>query len=206
MTAIVCNPTPLESGDRMSRDEFHRRYLERPDIKKAELVEGVVYVASPVRLNQHGRPHALVIGWLSAYAIAHPGAEVADNATVLLDQANEVQPDALLFRVGEAASAHVTEDDYLYGPPELVVEIAASSAAYDLHDKKRAYECIRVAEYVVWEIEANAVHWFRLESGVYREVSPGADGIIESTGFPGLRLDVAALLAGDRQRLASAIR
>jgi len=205
MTAIVCNPTPLESGDRMSRDEFHRRYLERPDIKKAELVEGVVYVASPVRLNQHGRPHALVVGWLSAYVTAHRGAEVADNATVILDDGNEVQPDAFLYRTGEEGTSRVTDDDYLYGPPELVVEIAASSAAYDLHDKKRAYERNGVREYIVWDIEGNAVHWFRLGSGKYREIAPGAHGIIESTQFPGLRLDVAALLAADRQRLVAAI-
>jgi len=39
----------LESGDHLTHEEFHRRYLERPDIKKAELVEGVVYVSSPGR-------------------------------------------------------------------------------------------------------------------------------------------------------------
>ncbi|HQW52197.1 MAG TPA: Uma2 family endonuclease [Tepidiformaceae bacterium] len=206
MTAITCNPTPLESGDRMSREEFHRRYRERPDIKKAELVEGVVYVASPVRLNQHGRPHALIIGWLSTYLMAHSGPEVADNSTIIFDDGNEFQPDAILFRIGPNASATIGEDDYLHGPPELVVEVAGSSLAYDLHDKKRAYERHGVAEYVVWEIEGNTVRWFRLEGGKYREVAPDADGIVESAQFPGLRLDVPAVLAGDRQRVAAAIR
>ena len=29
---------PLESGDRLTREEFHHRYCARPDIKKAELI------------------------------------------------------------------------------------------------------------------------------------------------------------------------
>lgn len=35
---------PLENGDRLSRFEFEHRYQAMPELKKAELVEGVVYI------------------------------------------------------------------------------------------------------------------------------------------------------------------
>src|ERR687886_253158 len=88
---------PLENGDRLTRDEFERRYEAMPHLKKAELIEGVVYVPSPVRHRHHGAPHALMIGWLVQYAAGTPGVEEGDNSTVRLDLDNEPQPDALLF-------------------------------------------------------------------------------------------------------------
>ena len=204
MTAIVCNPIPLESGDRLSRDEFHRRYLLRPDIKKAELVEGVVYVASPVRIEQHGEPHTLIAGWAFTYGVSHPDIRIAMDSTVRFDELNEVQPDVLLIRPGQSAA--IGDDGYFHGPPDLVVEIAASSAAYDLHAKKSVYEREGVPEYLVWDVEAGKVHWFVLAGGSYSELSPDRNGMIESRLFPGLRLDTEAVLAGDRKKLVAAIR
>ena len=187
----------LESGDRLTRAEFHRRYCARPDIKKAELVEGVVYVASPVRLSKHGAPHAAMVAILVSYAARHPGlAAFADNSTVLLDPDNEVQPDVMLFRL-EHGTARENDAGYVEGAPDLVVEIAASSASYDLHDKKNAYRRAGVREYVVWRVEDEAVDWFRLEDGAYIAAKPDEQGVYESTGFPGLRLAVPQLLAGD---------
>lgn len=186
----------LESGDRLTRDEFHRRYGERPDIKKAELVEGVVYVASPVGQPTHGRPHSLVVGWLIPYVAKHPEVQVGDNTTVRLSADNEVQPDAFLLRL-EPGGPHVGADYFVYGAPQLVVEIAASSASYDLHDKKDAYRRAGVREYVVWRVTNGAIDWFRLQDGEYVLVAPDARGLIESEVFPELRLDVPKLLAGD---------
>ena len=60
MAATAYEFVPLESGDRLTRAEFHRRYCARPDITKAELIQGVMYVASPVRHTVHGKPHALM--------------------------------------------------------------------------------------------------------------------------------------------------
>ena len=115
----------LESGDRLTRQEFHRRYCARPDLKKAELVEGVVYVGSPVSAQFHGTPHAIMIGWLTVYCAKTAGVQLADNTTVRLDERNEVQPDACLWR-DEPDGPHVGADGYLEGVPQLVVEIAAS--------------------------------------------------------------------------------
>jgi Uma2 family endonuclease len=186
----------LESGDRLTRAEFHRRYCARPDIKKAELVEGVVYVASPVRVTMHGKPHALVMAWLGAYWSRHPDLGVADNSTVWLDADNEVQPDACVWR-DEPGGPTLTDDGYLEGAPQFVFEVAASSASYDLHDKLRAYRRNGVQEYVVWRVEDGVVNWFRLRDDEYSTAEPDERGLIESGHFPGLRLDVPRLLTGD---------
>jgi Uma2 family endonuclease len=200
MTIATKTLPNLESGDRLSREEFHQRYLERADIHKAELVEGVVYVASPVRANVHGEPNGCMIGWIAMYRARHPELRFGDNATVRLDNRNEVQPDAYLLRE-VAGGPMIGEDGYIEGPPQLVVEIAASSASYDLHDKKEAYRRNQVREYIVWRVLDQAIDWFRLAAGEYVRVEPDERGVIESTTFPGLRLNVPNMLAGDLARV-----
>jgi hypothetical protein len=52
----VISVLPLENGDRLSRYEFERRYQAMPNLRKAELLEGVVYImASPLRIKSHGK-------------------------------------------------------------------------------------------------------------------------------------------------------
>ena len=191
-------PLPLKNGDRLSRAEFERRYTARPDLKKAELIEGVVYMPSPVRAVSHAEPHAAILGWLVTYCASTPGVRAADNATVRLDLDNEPQPDALL-RIVPAAGGRtmMSADDYIDGAPELIVEIAASSAAIDLHDKLRAYRRNGVREYLVWQVLERQIDWFVLTGGEYRPLAATAGGMLESRVFPGLRLAVDALLQGD---------
>ena len=195
----------LESGDRLCREEFHRRYCQRPDIKKAELVEGVVYEASPVRVATHGEPHGSIVAWLGLYQTRTTGVRMAVATTVRLDARNEMQPDACLWR-DEPGRVQVREG-YLEGAPQLVVEVAASSVSYDLHDKKEAYRRNDVEEYVVWRVLDGMLDWFRLDHsmGEYAPVAPNAHGVIESAVFPGLRLDVPKLLAGDIQGVLAAL-
>jgi Uma2 family endonuclease len=197
----------LEGGDRLSRAEFERRYQAMPEAKKAELIEGVVYVASPVRVSRHGQPHSDVVGWLVAYRSATPGVMVCDNTTVRLDAENEPQPDALL-RIDEArgGQSRISEDDYIEGAPELIVEIAASSASYDLHDKLRAYRRNGVREYLVWLTQEQAFRWYVLVEGEYVLQQPDDQGILRSQGFPGLQLAVEALLAGDMERVLAVLQ
>jgi Uma2 family endonuclease len=188
----------LANGDRLTRDEFERRYEAMPHVKKAELIEGTVYMPSPVHASTHGEPHAHVMTWLGVYAASTPGISVADNATVRLDLDNEPQPDALL-RIDEdcGGQSRISDDDYVEGPPELIVEVAHSSAAYDLHDKKRVYRRSGVQEYVVWQIEDERVDWFVMDEGAYLSLSPDENGHLASRVFPGLVLDVEALLETD---------
>lgn len=192
---------PLENGDRLSRHEFERRYTAMPHLKKAELIERVVYMASPVRAKSHGKPHAAIMAWLSDYWIATPGVDLNDNTTVRLDLDNEPQPDALLRISGgrclrRALPTRISDDDYIQGAPELIVEIAASSANYDLHDKKRAYCRNSVQEYIVWQIFEHKLDWFSLQEDEY-VLLPDKDGVVQSQVFPGLWLAVPALLAGN---------
>jgi Uma2 family endonuclease len=198
-------PLPLESGECVHSREFLRRYEGMPQVKKAELIEGVVYMGSPVSVR-HSKPDALIQLWLGAYASRHPGTEVHANVTVILDAENTVQPDALLRRLPEHGGlTRVTTDGYLTGPPELVVEVASSSASIDLRDKRRAYCRNGVQEYLVWCVADRRVEWFCLEDDEYRPQSPDAQSTLQSRVFPGLRLPVEALLAGDGSKLLGAL-
>ena len=195
-------PPPLENGDRLNRDEFERRFDAMPDLKKAELIKGVVYVGSPVRFGRHGAPHARLLTWLGTYAAFTAGVQDGGNATVRLDWDTEPQPDALLRVESEGrANSRVSADDYVEGAPELVAEISSSTVSYDLHDKMDAYRNAGVREYLVWRVEDREFDWFLLRDSEYVRISPGPDGVHESSTFPGLRLAVAALLAGDMARV-----
>jgi Uma2 family endonuclease len=188
----------LENGDRLTRAEFERRYEAMPHLKKAELIEGVVYVPSPVRHRQHSSPHAQLITWLGLYAANTPGIELGDNGSVRLDLDNEPQPDALLF-IDPACGGRVriSDDGIVEGPPELVAEVASSSVSYDLHAKLHVYRRNGVSEYIVWRVLEQALDWFVLRDGQYERMAPDTQGLVRSEVFPGLWLDPAALLRGD---------
>ncbi|WP_199248991.1 Uma2 family endonuclease [[Phormidium] sp. ETS-05] len=183
---------PLENGDRLSYREFERRYAAMPTDQKAELIEGVVYMASPLRFTTHAKPHAELIGLLWTYKMATPGTEIGIEPTVRLDSDNEFQPDGVLLISG--GSSQISPEGYIQGAPELVVEIAASSAAIDLGDKKRVYRRNGVQEYLVWQIFDQKLDWFYLEEGVYQSLSPNEQGILCSRVFPGLWLNGTELL------------
>ena len=197
---------PLENGDNLEIHEFLRRYEAMPDDCDAELIEGIVYMASPVSHRRHGRPHSLVNGWLFLYCIKTPGADGGDNSTTRLDLGNAPQPD-LLLRIPESAGGSSREEgDYIEGPPELVVEVAASTASVDLNQKYAAYARNRVAEYLAWRTRDRAIDWFALDGGEYRRLAADpADGLLKSVVFPGLWLDADALISGDLPRLAAAV-
>ena len=186
---------PLENGELIHSREFLRRYERMPRVKKAELIEGVVYWGSPVSAV-HAIPDGVVHGWLALYASRHPEVQFMPNATVLLDAENTVQPDALLRRLPEHGGlSRVGEAGYLTGPPELIVEVAASSASIDLRDKRRAYCRNGVPEYLVWSVAEARVEWFWLEDDEYRPQESDAQGTLHSRSFPGLRLSIEPLLA-----------
>lgn len=198
---------PLENGDRLTRAEFERRYQAMSKHQKAELIEGRVFMASPVRARKHGKPHAAVMTWLGTYWQATPGIELMDNPTVRLDADNEPQPDACL-RIEEIAGgqSRITEDDYIEGAPELIVEVAASSASYDVHDKQQVYRRNGVQEYLVWRVLDEAFDWFVLQEGVYVELPVDSDGILRSRVFPGLWLTVSDLLAGNLAQVVAGLK
>ena len=195
----------LENGDVFHAREFLRRFERMPDLKKAELIEGIVYMGSPVSVR-HAEADSLIQGWLLAYAARNRQVRAAANVTVLLDPENTVQPDALLRLLPEhGGECAATEKGYLRGAPELVVEVAASSASVDLHDKRRAYERNGVKDYLVWRVLESQLDWFRLEGDEYAKVVADSAGLIHSRIFPGLFLNVSALLAGDAAAVLKAL-
>jgi Uma2 family endonuclease len=197
----------LEPGDRLSRDEFERRYERMPHIKKAELIEGIVYMPSPIRFQKHAEPHNYLGTWLGTYSSETLGVRCGDNSTVRLDLDNEPQPDLVLIKLPpKSGQARISEDDYIDGAPELAVEIAGSSQAYDLHQKKGAYRRNGVREYLAWITGENRLVWWELREGDYREIEPAADGVLKSGVFPGLWLDAAALLTGDMKTVLATLR
>lgn len=152
---------------------------------------------SPVNQARHGGPHARLVLWMGLYSSRTPGTDFGDNATVRLDRINEPQPDVHLRIRGDVGRSRLPADGYLEGPPELVVEVTASRASYDLHDKLEAYRRNGVQEYLVWRVDDDEVDWFTLASGRYEPLPQDPQGVRRSTVFFGLWLDVPALLRDD---------
>jgi len=198
---------PLANGDRLTRTEFERRWEAMPELKCAELIEGIVYMAAAVRYQQHGKPHSLLHGWLFYYASQTLGLDVADNTSIRLDLDNVPQPDVLL-RINEqhGGQSRVSADGYLEGGPELVAEVSASSSSIDLHAKLNVYRRHGVREYIVWRVLEQAVDWFVLREGQYVPLSLNEQQIYRSEMVPGLWLDVPALLRGDSQAVLATLQ
>jgi Uma2 family endonuclease len=202
-STAINEPVELHAGDRMSREEFHRLYKQTPPGFKAELIGGTVYVASPMK-----RPHStnhLPLGTLFfTYEGRTPGVESGDNATIMLDDEGEPQPDLFLRVLPEfGGQSSTSEDEYIQGAPELLAEIAHSSRAIDLHGKRDDYERNGVLEYLVLCLQERQLRWFDLRHG--QELQPDADGICRIRSFPGLWIDAAAVLAKDYFRMMAAL-
>ncbi len=196
----------LQNGDRLTAGEFLRRFGAMPEVKKAELIDGIVYMVSPVRAKQHGVPDHLLQGWLFSYTASTPGTMASSNSTVRFDADNVPQPDVLLMiNEKNGGQARIGADGYIHGAPELVVEIAASSAALDLHGKLDSYRRAGVKEFVVWRPTEKVLDWFVLEDGNFIALKPAVDGSFSSRCFPGLVLDVKALVDEDPGRLRARV-
>ena len=201
------NCPPLQSGDHLTRPEFERRYAAAPHIRKAELIEGIVYVASPLRHEQHGKPHSRIMTWLGVYQAMTPDVDLSDAPTVRLDLDNEPQPDAVLFIESAAGrQTRISSDGYIEGSPELIVEIAVSSAAIDTGIKKQVYRRNGVLEYIVWQSYENQLEWFVLTEGEYQRFPSDSAGIIRSQTFPGLWLAVPALLSNQMAQVLEVLQ
>ncbi len=198
----------LQNGDHLSVREFERRYAAMPPEIKAELIEGVVHVASPVS-NDHGAAHFRATTWLGVYQSFTPLVASSLDGTLRLDSRNEPQPDIHMRILPEyGGRATVDADDYVAGAPELICEVARSSVSRDLHDKLEAYRRNQVREYLVWRTvdDRSGSDWFELRESRFVRLEPDADGLYKSEVFPGLWLDEAALIRGDIAALIRAVQ
>lgn len=203
-TAFLTIP-PLENGDQLTREEFEKRYQAMPFLNKAELIEGIVYMAAALRIKSHGEPHAYLMTWLGVYQANTLGVGIGDNSTVRLDADNEVQPDGIL-RLETGGKSSISDDDYIEGAPELIVEVAVSSVSLDVHEKKRVYLRNQVQEYIVWRVYDHQLDWFYLQAGKYLSLEANTEGIICSQVFPGLWLDKSALLTGNMAKVLQVLQ
>lgn len=211
MTALQTMPLPkrreaprppsLEQGDRLSRDEFERRYNAMPNLKKAELIEGVVYMAAAVKFAGHAHEHNHLNAWLAIYSSETGGVVAGDNSSLRLDLDNMPQPDCLLMRLPEFGGQADIVDGYIEGAPEWVGEVSSSTVSLDLHAKLNVYRRNGVREYFVWRTQDEAIDWFVLREGQFERLPPDADGILRSREFPGLWLDSDAMTSGRLKRV-----
>jgi len=189
----------------MTRAEFHSIYDKMPEDCRAELVGGVVYyVASPLK-RPHGKGHLHLSNILATYEAHTPGTEALDNATILLGDDGEPQPDLLLRILPEhGGQTQTTDDEYVAGMPEFVLEVAASSRSIDLHDKYDDYRRYGGLEYLVVCVEDQQIHWFDLRTD--SELKIDNDKVLRSHTFPGLWIDTEALWAGNLLQLQATLQ
>jgi Uma2 family endonuclease len=203
-TTMKAAPSTLVEGQRLDQPTFHALYEAMPPGTRAELIDGVVYMPSPVG-SAHGRAHFPVIAWLSFYLENTPSVEGLDNATTILGWKSEPQPDALLRIFPECGGRSHDEEGYIRGAPELVVEVSKATRYVDLGPKLDDYERAGVLEYVVRAIDPDEIYWFVQVQGELVQRPIGDDGLYRSTVFPGLWLDPVALLKGDTRRLRAVV-
>jgi hypothetical protein len=213
---------PLRDGDRMGADEFLRRYAaDKSVVYSAELLQGVVYVTRwrefqngeevivpPISAEGHSEPHASIVTWLGTYAAFTGGvASLSPITTILPSQTTGLEPDAVLrIREDCGGGSRIGTDKFLHGVPELLAEISYTSGSRDFGPKFDAYQADGVPEYLVWRTAEQEVHWFALRRKKYAALTPHADGTLRSEQFPGLWLDVPALLAGDMAKVLATLQ
>jgi Uma2 family endonuclease len=194
----------LDNGDRMKQADFHHRYEQCPEDTKFELVGGTVYMSSPVRWP-HANYHLKLGVALEVYASGTPGVEAGDNATAILGADSEPQADLTLRLLPEyGGQSKLDGDRYVTGPPELLAEIAHSSRAIDLHQKREDYRKAGIIEYIVLCLEEQELHWFHFPSR--GRIKPDRQGTWRSKVFPGLWLDGQALLQRNSSRILEVVQ
>jgi len=200
-TAAQVSVPPLAAGDKLTREEFLRRWEAHPEIKNAELIGGMVFMSSAVSV-EHGESDGVVGAWLGVYKAATPGTAFGHNTTSFI-LGDLPQPDVYLRILAEFGGKSWVEGKYLHGIPELLTEVSYSSASYDLHLKLDLYQAAKIPEYLVVLLYEREIRWHILVNDRYQPMAPDVDGLWRSRSFPGLWLDGTALLSGDlRQVLA----
>jgi hypothetical protein len=195
---------PLHNGDRMTQAEFHRRYQAYPKDVKIELIGGTVYMPSPLRWR-HGAYESKLGLALGLYEASTPGIELGANATTILGEESEPQPDLALRILPEyGGQSQENDEEYVEGAPEFLAEIAYSSRAIDMHQKRQDYQQAGVVEYLVLCVEEQELHWFDFAS--QSAIRPTRQGIYRSRVFPGLWIDGPALLARRSAQIIAAVQ
>jgi hypothetical protein len=198
---------PLADGQLVSLEEFEQRFDATPDLKHAELLDGVAYLRHDGRAFA-GSCRAALIGWLGVYSASTrfllPGA----HGHVALDDRNELQPDAILAVRPEAGGTVVLDaTGVVRSAPDFAADVFTTTNATLLPKRIAAHERGGTLEYLVWYAEHKCVDWLVRERGEFVAMNPDpADGLLKSVAFPGLWLDATALLNGDLDTVLAALQ
>ncbi|MBY0507355.1 MAG: Uma2 family endonuclease [Bryobacteraceae bacterium] len=196
---------PLRDGDELTSEEFLRRWEAMPDLKHAELLDGVVSMPSPVS-DEHSSFQLTLGTWLDLYAMNTPGCDAGSDGTWLMGAKQVLQPDIALWILPGHGGQSRREGSFSAGAPELALEIGASTSARDLNAKQKLYLEVGVQEYVVAATRKEQLLWLVRSPDGFVPLEPEADGVIRSPGFPGLWLDVAALWRRDKRRVVAVLQ
>ena len=187
---------PLIEGQRLDQPTFHARYEAMPPGTRAELINGVVYMPSPVASRARSCPWSRI--WLARLLFGeHPWYRDTDR---YLDDPElpERAPArcAVAHSCPEYGGRSRDSKGYIHDAPELVVEVSKATRYVNLGPKLEDYERAGVLEYIVRAVEPDEVFWFVLRNGRFDDLEPGTDGIYRSEVFPGLWLHPVAAPGG----------
>ena len=154
-------------------------------------------MAPPVSVD-HSDPQGQLMTLVGTYRAATPGVLSGGESSLRLDMDNMPQPDVYMMIAPErGGQATIDVDRYLHGAPELLGEIAVTTASYDLHQKMDVYRRSGAREYIVWRTLDKAIDYFVSRAGRFERLQADGKGVWRSESFPGFWVDGKSLLAGD---------
>ena len=167
-------------------------YLQLPDDKRYELVEGELFLVPAPNLY-HQRISRELAAALHGYLRQHALGEIFyAPCDIVFSEVNVVQPD-LIF-VSRERMAILTEAN-VQGAPDLVIEILSPSTGHrDLGIKRNLYAKYGVREYWIVDPESKTVEvlsW--TETGYRTEAVVPQTGVLNSSLFPDLNLNLAEI-------------
>ena len=202
-TAPVLTP-PLRQGEHLTPDEFLRRWDAMPDVRLAELIDGIVHMPSPLSVI-HAELEPRLSGWLWAYCLFTHGCALRGNVTTRMSHDSVPQPDLSLTIPAELGGQSRLEGEYPSGAPELIIEVSHSTFARDSGVKKRLYARSGVREYLIVRPGKRQILWQELVNGKFQLIAPDSDGLYRSRVFPALWLDAEALWNNDLKALYAVV-
>jgi Uma2 family endonuclease len=179
------------ADDLISVEEFYRLV---PDGQKADLIEGVIYMASPDSLRANEL--TLFISWLFKGFIevrGIGGKVVFSRYACRLSESSAPEPDVAYVRPERVG---LVESGGMRGGPDIAVEVVSRESRHrDYDDTRRLYEEAGVAEYWIIDPVQQRVEFLVLEEDRYRLAPLEQNRLFRSRALSGFWIDVDWLLA-----------
>jgi Uma2 family endonuclease len=181
-------------AERLRReDELRRRFRdEMTEDTRAEFINGEVVVHSPLRFA-HNRAAERTYRLLDTYARKRGLGHVGHEKYLVELTRNDVEPDVCFWAA--AKSSKFTDDQLLFPPPDLVVEVLSESTErIDRGTKFEDYAAHGVAEYWIVDADQRVLDQYVLRGGESYELAMKAgDGTVRCVASSGAEFPVRAL-------------